>query len=330
MRSLIATLSDDAFLPLPVGDTPAGRERRTGVEIEFSGIDESRAADLVVDCLGGSKVASGSYSERIEGTAIGTVRVKLDTGFREESPSSLKATLLDLSRRIVPVEIVTDPLSRRGLARFERLREALCAAGAIGSRGGTLLGFGLHLNPEVADRATSAVVPVLRAYALLEGWLRRDRLDPTRRVLPFVDPYPPRFVDRLAAEAGTWTLDRLADVYLEETPSRNRGLDLLPLLRDLDEARVLRALGAGARSVGARPAFHFRLPDSRVDEPGWRIAHEWNRWRLVEVVAADAALLDRLAEDWQNRPRRITTTAADWRRHVGGLLAEVPDSAVRP
>jgi hypothetical protein len=331
VKTLVETLSDDAFLPLPVPRTAEGRERRTGVEIEFGGMDEVRAAQLVVACLGGRSVASGKYAVRVEDTVIGAVRIELDTAFRGDAPSRLKAVVLDLSRRVVPVEIVTDPVAPRDLRRIEELRATLCAAGAIGSRGGRFLGFGLHLNVEVAARTAAAVVPVLRAFALLEDWLRRQpALDPSRRLLPFVDPYPRRFVDRVAAEGADWDLDRLAEVYLDESPSRNRGLDLLPLLRDLDAARVERALGAGAASVSARPAFHYRLPDSRVDEADWRIAHEWNRWRLVEAVAADEALLSGLAEEWVRHRSRVAGTVADWRRHVENVLAEVPAGLVPP
>ena len=115
------------------------------------------------------------------------------------------------------------------------------------------------------------------------------------------------------------------DVYLEETPSRNRGLDMLPFFCQIDEDCVLRALGNGAASIHPRPTFHFRLPDCRVDEADWRLAHEWNRWRLVEVVAADAALLEHLARDWL-RHRRGASSIGDWRGHVNGMLCEVTDT----
>ena len=39
--------------------------------------------------------------------------------------------------------------------------------------------------------------------------------------------------------------------------------------------------------MSARPTFHYRLPNCRVDEPDWRIAHEWNAWVTVEALAAD-------------------------------------------
>ena len=38
--------------------------------------------------------------------------------------------------------------------------------------------------------------------------------------------------------------------------------------------------------VSARPTYHYRLPNCQVDEPRWTIAGEWNRWVLVERLAA--------------------------------------------
>ena len=273
--------------------------------------------------LGGRSQTVGANAVRIAGSRLGDLRVELDTAFREKKPSPLRAALLQLSRPVVPVEIVTDPVPFGLLPELERLREALRQAGAAGSRKGMLLGFGLHLNPEVPDLTAAAILPVLRAYALLEDWLRhRDPIDISRRLLPFVEPYPLAFVDLLAAEGGSWTLPRAIDRYLEATPSRNRGLDLLPLFRAIDAPRVVAALGDAAASVHARPAYHFRLPDCRIDEPGWRIAREWNRWWLVETVAADPVLLDRLARDWLRYRRRISGGAGGWRRHVDELLSE--------
>lgn len=328
MRHLAGTMRSGEFLPLPTERTVKGEERLTGVEMEFGGLDEAQAAELVVACFGGRSLVRGANAITVEGTALGTFRVVLDTAFREKNPSPLKAAVLDAARRVVPVEIVTDPLTRAQLEELERLREALRQAGATGSRSGALLGFGLHLNPEVPDLSAEAIIPVLRAYALLEDWLRGDDpIDLSRRLLPFVDPYPRRFVDRLAGDGGDWTLDRAIDVYLEDTPSRNRGLDMLPLFREIDEARVLRGIGEGARSIHPRPTFHFRLPDCRVDEAGWRISHEWNRWRLVEVVAADAELLKRLAQDWLRHRQVFGSHVGDWRDRVDEILSGVDDRA---
>ena len=79
---------------------------------------------------------------------------------------------------------------------------------------------------------------------------------------------------------------------------RNYGLDLLPILKARDPDVFAAMFGAGAS--GARPAFHFRLPDCRLGEPGWRITDEWDRWWLVEALAADEPRFDALFQAWRN------------------------------
>lgn len=82
----------------------------------------------------------------------------------------------------------------------------------------------------------------------------------------------------------------LAGDYLAANPTRDRGLDLLPVLLHLDPARVRAALPR--EKVGARPALHYRLPRARVGEPGWGVAPAWDGWAAVERLAGDP---DRLA-----------------------------------
>jgi hypothetical protein len=85
-------------------------------------------------------------------------------------------------------------------------------------------------------------------------------------------------------------------VYTEHVRSRNHGLDMLPLLLHLDRALVERRIGPD-HGISARPTYHFRLPECRLDEPGWTLASEWAKWQLVEAVAADRATLDRIRTD---------------------------------
>jgi hypothetical protein len=49
--------------------------------------------------------------------------------------------------------------------------------------------------------------------------------------------------------------------------------------------------------VKPRPTFHYRLPDCRIDEPGWRPSVDWNRWVAVERLAEDPERLGELAAD---------------------------------
>jgi hypothetical protein len=212
-------------------------------------------------------------------------------------------------------------LDRSALGLLERLLSMLAEAGATGTGDGALLGFGVHLNTEVPGEAREDIEPVLLAYALMEDWLREaDPIDASRRLLPFVEPYPRPFVDALVEGLGGDGLEGLIEGYLAHNATRNRGLDLLPLLRHLDEARVVAALGE-AGAVKPRPTWHYRLPDCRLGDPAWSLAYEWNRWVLVERLAANGELLDRLRALWREHRGALTTVRSDWREVVAEAIA---------
>lgn len=312
-------LSDTAaFAPLPDPVNAAGAPRLTGVEIELGGLDEAACAAICARETGGRAVQVDEAIWRVEDGAIGTLKVYLDTALRDAEKSALRDAALALGREVIPVEIVTEPLDRDGLLRLDRLREALRRAGALGSGGGLLFGFGVHLNVEIAAETAAAVVPPLLAYALIEDWLRADNpIDPTRRVLPFTAPYPTRLVRRLIELGPDAALGPVIDAYAETGGSRNHGLDMLPVFAWLDHARIAPVL---TPATSARPAFHFRLPDCRIDEPDWTLAREWRRWRTVERVAAAPAALRDLSEGWMDAHRGVTLIRGPWAETAGEIL----------
>ncbi|WP_238578863.1 amidoligase family protein [Inquilinus limosus] len=91
----------------------------------------------------------------------------------------------------------------------------------------------------------------------------------------------------------------LIDDYLAANPTRDRGLDLLPLLLSLDPERVRARLPY--EKIAPRPVFHYRLPQAHPGEPGWSIAQDWNCWVEVERLAADGDRLAAAAEAWRAR-----------------------------
>ncbi len=310
------------FWPLPQPARPDGRPRRTGVEIEFSGLTEAEATELVTGLWGGRSRRRAPHDLVVEDSAIGRVKIELDTALKDRAGTALADRLLDLSREVVPVEIVTAPLAPGDLPRIGRLMQALGAAGAQGSQDGLLLAFGIHLNPEVASETAGDIVPVVRAFGLVEDWLRAaDPPDLARRVLPFIDPWPRDFADRLATAGADWGLADLRDSYLDLVPTRNHGLDLLPLLEHLFPDRVRAALPEG-RPKGGRPTWHYRLPETGLGAADWSFAYEWNRWVLVERIAADAALLDDLARAFRAHRAALTSLPGDWAAEVATRLAE--------
>lgn len=314
-------MTQTEFPPLPRDTDTDGTPRLCGVEVEFAGLDADRVAGIVTERVGGTAEHVDDHAWQVTGSDIGHLDIYLDTALRHADTSPLKRLGLDLGKEVIPVEIVTEPLDRAGLGRLDDVCDALRMAGAEGTGAGLAYGFGVHLNPAIASADGAGITNPLLAYALCEAWMRQTHpINFSRRVLPFTDPYPTRLVDMLC-EAGFVTPEAAADIYLEAAPSRNYGLDMLPVFAWLDEDRVRRALGEDA-GISARPAFHFRLPDCRIDEADWRLEHEWSRWRLVEQIAADQGLLARLMRAWQETHGSVTLRRSPWAEHCGALLAE--------
>ncbi|HEY8146230.1 MAG TPA: amidoligase family protein [Kofleriaceae bacterium] len=300
MESLRASLDP----PVPVN--ARGETRTVGVEIELTGLEVGAIADTVARVFGGTVARENDYLATVD-TELGTFRVEVDLhilqriGKSRAKPSgdtgvvaALRDAVASVAERIAPFEVVTPPLPYPELPRVDQLADALGAAGGRGTDAGLFMALGLHLNPEVSQPTAPIIHAHLRAYAILEPWLRaHGAVDVSRRLTPFVDPYPASYVERLIGQETAPAMEQLIDEYLRYNPTRNRGLDLLPLLSFIDSARVATVV-SDAR-VKSRPTFHYRLPDSRVGEAGWRVTDEWRRWLVVEEVAASPNRLARLA-----------------------------------
>jgi hypothetical protein len=192
------------------------------------------------------------------------------------------------------------------IPEIDSLVADLVRLGAEGTRSGLLYGFGLHLNPALgpADLAADPIRRVLQAY-LLEAPALRAAIDvpPMRSLLPFVEPFPQRYVDHVLWPDYAPSTERLIDDYLHFNPTRNRELDLLPLFAELDGARVRRMVADP--HVSARPTFHWRLPNADFESPGWTVAGQWMRWLRIEEAAVDPGdLSGRLVERQRQKERR--------------------------
>ncbi|WP_209426569.1 amidoligase family protein [Pararhodobacter sp. SW119] len=318
-QDVTGRIERDRFWSLPRPSRADGRPRAIGIEIEFAGLSVEAAGALVAREWGGAVRSVDERTLLVEGTRFGEIRVELDIALGDPTAEKVVAGTLG---ELVPVEIVTPPLSPQDLPQAEALVDALRAAGARGTRDALAFGFGVHLNPEIAAESADFILPVVRAFALLEDWLRASEpVDLARRILPFIAPWPRALIDRIAAEGGQWGIDDLTATYLALSPTRNRSLDLLPLLEHLRQDQVIAALGKG-KTKGGRPAFHYRLPEARIDEPEWTLAYEWNRWCVIERVAARPGLLEDLAEGWRDYRAALTSLRGDWPPMVEARLQE--------
>lgn len=317
-------------MPLPPCPTRAdGQPRRIGVEIEFSGLSIEETADLLraeLTGAAGKLVQLGRYEISIEGDPAGPWQVELDFGLlkslgrrervEQDLGAQLEAIAEDLLRaiaeRIVPVEIVSPPLPMTDLDAVNRLIARLRAAGARGTLDDPTYAFGMQFNPELPALDSTTILHYLQAYLCLEDWLRaRARVDWTRRLTFFADPFPRAWLRASIAADYAPDQAQLIDDYLAANPTRNRALDLLPLFAELDGERV-RARVTDER-VKARPTLHYRLPNSEIDRPDWDLREPWADWLVVERLAAAPQALAALCRDYAaflDRP--LGRLTGDW------------------
>ncbi|MDX1541077.1 MAG: amidoligase family protein [Geminicoccaceae bacterium] len=302
--------------------------RRVGVEIEFAGVEVDDAADLVRQHFGGQTKTLDVHRTRVEGTRIGDFIVELDSMYAHPDTDSallgkLKGKMKDRVTGAVgdvvglwlPNEIIAPPIPYDQLPELDRLIDRLRDRGAEGTGASVFYGFGLQLNPEVSRRDAGYLLRHLQAYLILSPWLREEiEIDLTRRLLPFADPFPDEYVRTVLAADYAPPLHRLIRDYIEHNPSRNRELDLMPLFMEL--APEVTGELVDDPHIKARPTFHYRLPNARLDDPNWGgVALEWNRWVEVERLAADRERLEEArAEVHEHLEREADRGWLDWLR----------------
>lgn len=291
----------------PWPENPQGEPRKLGIELELSGMELDGLTDLVVSVLGGTVVKKSPYEATIVDSRIGPVRIEFDAGlFRElkvrnfftelenellglEGLRTVEETLASLAAWLVPYEIVFPAVPLSELKQLEQVRIGLSEF-AQGTGTSVVNAFGLHLNIELPRLDVDTILAYLRAFFILYEELKQcHAIDATRSLSGFINPFDRRYVSLVLNPNYRPTLERFSDDYLQANPTRNRPLDLLPLLAYLDEAKV-RAL-LPEEKISPRPAFHYRLPNSSVDENDWSFAREWSIWMKVERLAADPQTL---------------------------------------
>lgn len=315
-----------APLTPPWTQGPDGDVRRVGVEVEFAGLDTADTAYIVRSRLGGEVKSSDPHRWTVENTEFGTFTVELDSRYAHPGERSgpadvaMREAFGRVASIVVPAEIIAPPVSYETLPRIDELVRQLAAAGAEGTEEWAPYAFGLHLNIETPSRDIAPVLKIFRAFLLLSPWLRRRmRIDPTRALLPFVDPFPLDFVDWVVNAGDTVATNVFIAEYCRANPTKHRDLDLLPLLAWMDEDTVVGALGHPQKAK--RPTFHYRLPDARLRDPDWSITGEWNRWVMVEQLAANDHRLELLSRAWRRWRGAWISAEPDWDAMVDKVMS---------
>jgi hypothetical protein len=311
----------------------SGHLRTVGFELEIGNLGLETTLEVVQSSVGGRIRSSSATQGTVEQTRWGTFTIEFDSrplkerrylrplervGVEPESPAAqaIEESVLRVASGLVPIEVVTPPIPWNELAELDALWVGLRAAGAEDTRDSILHAFGLHLNPEAPDLDVATVRDHLRAYLLLEAWLvEAIDVDLSRRIAPYIRPFPPAYRRIVLDPEYEPTWEVFVAHYVEHNPTRNRPLDLVPLIvhatgKDLSVAVKEWAL------VKPRPTFHYRLPNCEIHQPGWTPALDWNRWVLVERLAQSRELLHELGADYVATLDDLLATPSSWVAHL--------------
>jgi hypothetical protein len=316
--------------------------RRVGIEIEFIGLESHPTAELVSRLYGGEIVKLDAHHYRVGDTRFGDFEIELDTQYAHRKLASrtaidgepaepppapdeedwadwledqLRSAIGDVAKLWLPTEISAPPIAWNEIDALEELIAALREAGCEGSDDALLYAFGLQLNPEAPSLSAESLLRHLRAYLVLSPWLRVEiGVDLTRRLVPFVAPFPRGYALKVLAPDYAPDLRSLILDYLDDNPTRNRELDMLPLFAHIDRRRVMAMIED--ERIKPRPTFHYRLPGTRLSEPGWGVSVEWNRWVEVERLAADEERLRDMAAAYRLHFEATFASAEEWAERV--------------
>jgi len=327
----------------PRARNPAGKLRRVGLEVEFGHLTVEKTLDIVASVLGGTVTLESPAEGSVEGTAFGKFKVELDSmplkerryldplekmGVESDSNAArlVEESVLRIARELVPVEVVTPPVAWDRLGELDPVWDALRAHGAEDTRTSLLYAFGLHLNPELPDLEASTTVRYLRTYFLLEDWIvKAANVDITRRIAPYIHPFPEEYRRLVIDPEYDPRWSAFADDYVSANPTRNRPLDVLPLIAETCGEDFGDRVDNWDK-VKARPAFHYRLPNCELSESGWTPAVDWNRWVLLERVAEEGALVEELALAYLKTPDLpLRIQRSDWIQHVDRQLSDLSE-----
>lgn len=289
----------------PVQHTTEGKLRRVGVELEMNGLQIGELARLTADFFHLQIEQTSRYERTLTGDPAGDWVVELD--FRllkqlgrehrdaddlgDELRLSAEELLKWAADSLVPVELVSPPLPMQRLSEVNSLIARLREAGAKGTADRMTNAFGMQFNPEVPSSNPEVIAAYLKAFFCLFDWINaRAKINMTRRLTAFAEPFPGAYIRHMINPYYWPDLPTLIEDYLRHNPTRNRALDMLPLFKHLDPDRV--AAHTGDELIKSRPTFHYRLPDCRIDQPGWGLHIAWNDWLEVERLAADPERLD--------------------------------------
>ncbi|QDP73259.1 amidoligase enzyme [Legionella israelensis] len=310
MNTQYETSSKDLFPPYLKNHE--GNERLVGFEIEFVGISIDESIQLLKNLFSGNIKRLNQNEYILNDSCLGQFKVELDAHLLKqlaaESEKNRKENKMDIKGyieqfissaldEIIPLEIITPPVTIQSIQSLDSIVDDLREHGAKGTHTSKIAAFGVHVNPDIPSLSAACILSFLRAYVLLNDWLRNEiDVDFSRAASPFINEYPRAYKKKILQSDYQPSMDTLMRDYIRYNRTRNRALDMLPLFMYIDEQTVKEKVGS--RLIHARPTFHYRLANSNLNLPDWNFTTEWRRWLYIEKLAANELMQEEMVKEY--------------------------------
>ncbi len=307
---------DNFIMPLKMKNEK-NEIRKVGFELEFSNVEIEDILQILQQNFDFEVKKKNNFLYKL-GSKYGDFTLELDfelltkqklknslKDFFEEVSVDIDENSIDkmediigfLSKDIVPYEISTPPLPMNDMGIINSIVEKLNQNKAFGTKERFYNAFGLHINIEAVSLKVESLLSYIKAYMILQDYINKDaNVDLARKITPYIDNFKSDYMIHILDEKYKPNINELIEDYIQFNPTRNRSLDLLPMLAFIDEKRVRQKLPD--EKIKPRPAFHYRLSNSMVGDSTWEIADEWNRWILVENLVNNESSLKYLSKEY--------------------------------
>ncbi len=315
------------YINPPVLYRDDGSERRVGFEIELSHLSVDQTVEIIQQCYD-AIIDPTSKVEKSIHTEFGEFKVEMDWQFLKEKAKNNNDNKIDwlsplvyFSSKIVPLEVVCPPIKISELSKLDKLVTKLRQHGATGTQESIIAAYGVHVNTELPRLDSNTILSYLKAFSILQWWLAKThKIDFSRKLTPYINLYPNEYTLTILKK-DTCSIDELFDDYLKLNATRNRALDLLPLLAHLNKNKVNESIDD--ERIRPRPAFHYRMPNSNINKENWNLSKPWNIWCIVEKLANKPEHIDELSSKFlEQEVSMLNLNKAKWVNYIQNWLSK--------
>lgn len=295
--------------------------------MEYSNLSLLKSAAVVSSLFGGNISHINKYKIILKDTKYGDFTFELDALFLQKIESkglftkltsvigAISSDISDMlektSQKFIPFEISAPPIPISKLPLLDNMVDKLRLQGALGTTYSFQYAFGVHFNIEPPSDDIGDILKIFKSFLILQKWIEvQSEVDIARKISPFINDFPREYIRLVVDKRYNPDKERFMEDYIFFNPTRNRVLDMLPMLAYWDEKKVRKHLPD--EKINPRPTYHYRLPNSKIDLFRWNLSVEFQLWVIVELLANNEKFFEEMSEKFLTRINKTIFSKDEW------------------